>query len=234
MLPLTWMVCCAAPMTVARMHSRAGARGQAKAPLLIRPEALFPTASRDPPKERVSLPYTNSPTPPEKPQRRNFSVRLRPASARASQIRAWTSHLGRAQERPAPCSLPTAQFALPSRDLRFATGVQLGGPGTGHPVRALKCSRLCPWRATVRRYETPPYSRTFPRSATANLAVPPPISMLRTRHCRSADRATAPEPWAESNASKLWPALAQTKFAALRCQDVGDGPRVIPANRPRR
>ena len=38
------------------------------------------------------------------------------------------------------------------------------------------------------------------------------MSTFSTRHCFSAEYATAPEPWAASSASKLWPAVAQTKL----------------------
>ena len=55
---------------------------------------------------------------------------------------------------------------------------------------------------------------TFPWKQWAIFVVPPPISMLMTRPFLSADRITAPDPWAAIVASRPSPALTATNFPA--------------------
>ena len=108
-----------------------------------------------------------------------------------------------------------------------------GGPGTGHLARALKWRRLRPWRATVRRRETPPYSELFPLGhgqlggAAADIDVKNSTLSLR----RQGDRAGAV---GRKQRLEIVARAGAHEIAALRCEDVGDRLARYPCESPRR
>lgn len=209
-LPLTWTDHWEAPTTVALMPSAGSSArtcGREPSQRRIAAARYGPRSSSVP----SSRPYRYSATPPVN--------RTAPNPAKAPPSGPVSSRLVSGSP-AAPASTSMIGWARTAARRSFSASVTTS-PGTSAVRRIDRSdgvSRLTRPSASHASIRAPTsmaaVATTRPDRIAENFVVPPPMSAQSTGRPASADRRTAPEPCADSSASRWCPAVTQTKSPA--------------------